>query len=320
MDGSLTTPLHFPVAMPPGAGETLRIAPGIEWLRMPLPFALDHINLWLLEDGPGWTIVDAGYAMTETTARWERIFAQRLGGLPVTRIIATHHHPDHIGLAGWLAQRWQASLWTTEKEWLYARLMTRSGDDSAELRRGFARRAGLDEAASELFAEHHQGYRRGVPSVPASFERLADGLVVEIGGREWQVIVGEGHSPELACLYCAETGVLIAGDQVLPKISPMSVSRLTSPTATHCRAFCTRSTGCAAQFRRRRLSCRRTIFPSLACTGGSTISRHITGHVAQRSLRRANTPRARCSCFRCCSGGRSTDIRWRSRWARRLPI
>ena len=108
MDGSLTTPLHFPVAMPPGAGETLRIAPGVEWLRMPLPFALDHINLWLLEDGPGWTIVDAGYAMAETTARWEQIFAERLGGLPITRIITTHHHPDHIGLAGWLAERWQA--------------------------------------------------------------------------------------------------------------------------------------------------------------------------------------------------------------------
>ena len=220
MDGSLRTPLHFPVASPPGAGETLRIAPGVEWLRMPLPFALDHINLWLLEDGPGWTIIDAGYAIAETTARWERIFAERLGGLPVTRIIVTHHHPDHIGLAGWLTERWQAPLWVSEKEWLFARLMTRSGDNSHDLRCDFARRAGLDESASELFAEHHQGYRRGVPSVPPSFRRLADGSVVEIGGREWRVLVGEGHSPELVCLYCAETRVLISGDQVLPKISP----------------------------------------------------------------------------------------------------
>ena len=138
----------------------------------------------------------------------------------MTRIIVTHHHPDHIGLAGWLAERWQAPLWTSEKEWLFARVLTRAGDDSAALRRDFARRAGLDEAASELFAEHHRGYRRGVPSVPTSFQRLADGLVVEIGGREWRVIIGEGHSPELTCLYCAETSVLISGDQVLPKISP----------------------------------------------------------------------------------------------------
>jgi glyoxylase-like metal-dependent hydrolase (beta-lactamase superfamily II) len=220
MDGSLTLPLHFPVVTPPGAGETLRIAPGVEWLRMPLPFALDHVNLWLLEDGPGWTIVDTGYAMAEATARWERIFVERLGGLPVTRIIVTHHHPDHIGLAGWLAERWQVPLWISEKEWLFARLMTGSEDDSGALRRDFARRAGLDEAAREFFAEHYRGYRRGVPSVPSSFQRLDDGVIINIGGREWQVIVGEGHSPELACLYCAETGVLISGDQVLPKISP----------------------------------------------------------------------------------------------------
>jgi glyoxylase-like metal-dependent hydrolase (beta-lactamase superfamily II) len=220
MDGSLTSRLHFPVAMPPAAGETLQVVPGVQWLRMPLPFALDHINLWLLEDGRGWTIIDTGYAMGDTTARWEQIFADRLGGSPVTRIIVTHHHPDHIGLAGWLAERWQAPLLISEKEWLFARLLTRSGDDSAALRRDFARRAGLEAAASELFAEHHMGYRRGAPSVPSSFQRLADGQVVEIGGREWRVIIGEGHSPELACLYSAEAGVLISGDQVLPKISP----------------------------------------------------------------------------------------------------
>src|SRR5215467_5876722 len=109
MDGNLTV-LQFPVAAPPGPAKALELAAGVRWLRMPLPFALDHINLWLLKDGRGWTIVDSGYAIAETTARWERIFADRLDGLPVTRIIATHHHPDHIGLAGWLADRWQAPL------------------------------------------------------------------------------------------------------------------------------------------------------------------------------------------------------------------
>ena len=105
MDGDFG-PLRFPVAAPPAPGETLPVAPGVFWVRMPLPFALDHINLWLIEDGPGWTIVDAGYAMAETRAAWERIFAERLGGRPVTRILVTHYHPDHIGLADWLAQRW----------------------------------------------------------------------------------------------------------------------------------------------------------------------------------------------------------------------
>ncbi len=219
MDGSLA-PLRFPVADPPGPGQTLEIAPGVHWLRMPLPFALDHINLWLIEDGPGWTIVDTGYAMAETKARWARIFAERLDGRPVTRIVVTHYHPDHIGLAGWLAERWRAPLWITEKEWLHAHVMSRGSDDFTASRREFARRAGLDAASSELFGEHGKGYRRGVPSVPPSFQRLADGMTIAIGGREWRVIVGEGHAPELACLHCAEAGVLISSDQVLPRISP----------------------------------------------------------------------------------------------------
>ena len=213
--------LHFPVATPPAPGEVIPIAPGVGWLRMPLPFALDHINLWLLEDGPGWTIVDCGFAGEQTTAHWDEIFAARLGGRPVTRIIVTHYHPDHIGLAGWLAERWDAPLWITEKEWLHARMMTGEGAaDYAKSVRGFARRAGLDEADSDLFARRHSSYRRGVPSVPPAYHRLSDGMAVTIGGRQWRVVVGEGHAPELACLYCAETGVLIAGDQVLPRISP----------------------------------------------------------------------------------------------------
>src|SRR5438552_1363642 len=193
MDGSLTPQLHFPVVAPPDAGETLPIAPGVEWLRMPLPFALDHINLWLLADGSGWTIVDTGYATADTIGIWERIFAERLHELPITRVIVTHHHPDHIGLAGWLIERWHAQLWTTEKEWLFARMLTGSGVDAVAAHRGFALRAGLDEAASGLFAEHHMGYRRGVPTVPASFQRLTDWQMVEIGGRQWRLIVGEGH-------------------------------------------------------------------------------------------------------------------------------
>ena len=163
MDGNL----QFPVATAPVPGETVPIAPGVHWLRMRLPFALNHINLWLLEDGPGWTIVDCGYALDETREAWERIFAEGLGGRPVRRIIVTHYHPDHIGLAGWLTERWQAPLWVSEKEWLFARVMSRGDDDFAPSRRDFARRAGLDPASIELFGEREKSYRRGVPSVPA---------------------------------------------------------------------------------------------------------------------------------------------------------
>ncbi len=217
MDGSL----QFPVATPPAPGETVPIAPGIHWLRMRLPFALNHINLWLLEDGPGWTIVDCGFALDEARGAWERIFAETLGGRPVQRVIVTHYHPDHIGNAAWLAERWNAPLWTTEKEWLHARMMAQDGGGPSEdARRDFARRAGVDDEASTIFAERQGNYRRGVPSVPQSYRRIGEGSAIEIGGREWRVIIGEGHAPEHACLYCAEAGVLIAGDQILPRISP----------------------------------------------------------------------------------------------------
>ncbi|HZT87602.1 MAG TPA: MBL fold metallo-hydrolase [Stellaceae bacterium] len=217
MDGTL----EFPHATAPSPGHAEPVAPGVWWLRMRLPFALNHINLWLLEDGDGWTVVDTGFALPETREAWERVFTEHLGGRPIRRVIVTHYHPDHMGLADWLATRWKAAFWTTEKEWLHAQLHVRGGgEDAAELRRGFGRRAGLDEEGSAIFAERQGNYRRGVPSVPASYHRLADGMTVAIGGRDWRVVVGEGHAPEHACLYCAETRVLIAGDQVLPKISP----------------------------------------------------------------------------------------------------
>jgi glyoxylase-like metal-dependent hydrolase (beta-lactamase superfamily II) len=217
MDGSL----EFPVATPPAPGETVAIAPGVHWLRMRLPFALNHINLWLLEDGPGWTIVDCGYALDETREAWAQIFSEKLGGRPVRRVVVTHFHPDHMGLASWLTERWNAPLWTTEKEYLHARMMSQDiGEASGEARREFARRAGLDEDASNIFGERQGNYRRGCPAVPQSYRRIGEGSVIEIGGRDWRVIIGEGHAPEHACLFCEETGVLIAGDQILPRISP----------------------------------------------------------------------------------------------------
>src|SRR5258708_10880149 len=161
--------LHFPITTPPAPGAVIPIAPGVLWLRMKLPFALDHINLWLLEDGPSWTAVDTGFALPETKAAWQQIFAAELGGRRIGRIIVTHYHPDHIGMAGWLTEHWQAPVWTTEKEGLHARMMSsEAGEDSARLPPDFAHRAGLGGGEAASFAQRQGGYRRGGPPVPPS--------------------------------------------------------------------------------------------------------------------------------------------------------
>jgi glyoxylase-like metal-dependent hydrolase (beta-lactamase superfamily II) len=217
-----TAALDFPYEAPPPPGTLTEVAPGVHWLRMPLPFVLNHINLWLLADGDGWTIVDTGIDSPPTRAIWEQIFAGALGGKPVKRVICTHYHPDHMGLAGWLTQRWQVELWTTEGEWLWGRMLSIDGDQAAFAAEQlpFYRRTGLPEATAQDLAGRGNRYLPLVSPIPRRFHRIADGMEIAIGGRGWRVVVGYGHAPEHACLHCPELDLFIAGDMVLPKISP----------------------------------------------------------------------------------------------------
>ena len=214
------TPLRFPFADAPAPGTMREVAPGIYWLRMPLPFALDHINLWCLRDGDGYTLIDCGLNTDTTRALWDDQFAGRLDGATVHRVLVTHFHPDHMGLAGWLTQRLKVPVWMTESEYLmaissYAELPGHRKEDQLDL---FARH-GIEQARIEGMREHKHSYRRGISEPPASFYRIMDGEHIAIGGNTWEVIVGYGHAPEHAALYCAARGVLISGDMVLPKIS-----------------------------------------------------------------------------------------------------
>jgi glyoxylase-like metal-dependent hydrolase (beta-lactamase superfamily II) len=205
----------------PEAGTAVTVAPGILWVRMPLPFALDHINIWLLEDDAGWTIVDTGIGSNRTREYWERIFAEALGAKPVIRVIATHFHPDHVGLASWLVERWGAEFCSSLTEWLFGRALSQEDPESmVRTALAFYRRAGLDEASLAVMAERGNAYARGVAAFPPVLRRLRAGDKLPIGGTEWQVIIGGGHTPEHVCLYSAGSGILIAGDQVLPRISP----------------------------------------------------------------------------------------------------
>lgn len=209
----------------PAPGTVLDVAPGVRWVRMGLPFALDHINLWLLRDElgdrPGWTIVDCGIANDTTRAAWEQVFAQHLEDLPVLRVIVTHMHPDHIGLAQWLTDKWQCRLWVSATDYNAARLATQSttgyGGEAAAAHFG---RHGLADPESVAKVKARSNYYASmVPGVPASFRRLLDGQLVRIGGHDWRCIAGYGHAPEHMSLYCDTLRVLISGDMVLPRIS-----------------------------------------------------------------------------------------------------
>ncbi|MBA1148329.1 MBL fold metallo-hydrolase [Ectothiorhodospiraceae bacterium WFHF3C12] len=214
--------LNYPFPEPPAEGATLEVAPGIHWLRLPLPFALDHINVWLLEDGDGWTLVDTGLGTDQTREHWQAVAGLVLDGQPVRRIVVTHYHPDHIGQAAWLAETHDAVVHLTDGEMAHARRVHGMADEEAGARLAelFAHH-GLDTDRANALRQRGNTYRRLVPRIPDRHVTLGDGDTLAIGDRHWRVVVGRGHSPEHACLY-SESGdqpVLIAGDQVLPKIS-----------------------------------------------------------------------------------------------------
>lgn len=212
--------LDYPFAHAPRIGEALQVAPGVFWIHMPLPIALARINLWLLEDGPGWAIVDTGQRTPQSAAAWGQLIDDVLGDRPITRVLVTHMHPDHSGMAGWLTRKFRCPLWMSRLEYLSCRLMAAdTGREVPEDGVRFYRQAGWDPAAIDHYCTRFGDFGKGMYPMPDSFRRIVDGETLRIGDHEWRVTVGNGHSPEHACLYCRELGLLISGDQVLPRIS-----------------------------------------------------------------------------------------------------
>ncbi|MES2937761.1 MAG: MBL fold metallo-hydrolase [Pseudomonadota bacterium] len=218
--------LHYPLGDTlPAPGHTIEIAPGVHWIRMALPFALDHINLWLLRDEidgrAGWTVVDCCITRDEAKAQWEAVFANALQGLPILRVVVTHMHPDHIGLAHWLCERWNAPLWISATDYNAARMASQSttgfGGESAA--RFFASHGLSDPDALEKIRARANYYPGMVPAVPPSFRRMLEDDVLAIGGGRWRCISGYGHAPEHIALFCEDLDVLISGDMLLPRIS-----------------------------------------------------------------------------------------------------
>ncbi len=213
--------LTFPHAEPPPPGTLIEIGPGLRWFRLPLPYRLDHVNIYLIADGSGWAVLDTGLATDTCKSAWDAILAGPLAGQRLTRMIVTHFHPDHVGLAGWLAQRFDLPLAMPRPEYLYSlALQYAPGDLGAEMHRPFYRRHGLAPDITELVLRRGHEYLRRTTGVPTTYHRIQHGDVLPIGGRDFQVLTGGGHALEQAMLYRPEQKLFLAADQVIARISP----------------------------------------------------------------------------------------------------
>ncbi len=215
----MNSPLDFPYADLPKLGHTIPVADGVAWLRMPLPFALDHINLWLLDDDDGYTAVDTGFASDAVKGAWEQILGvdtQR----QLKRSIVTHGHPDHLGLAWWLEEKYKAPMWMTQGDYTVAHLVNAQvGGYGVPAMLDFFKRHGLDDVRLAALDKRGNSYKTGVPKIPVAYRRIFDRQLIRVGKHDWRVIMGFGHAAEHASLYCDTLNVLIAGDMLLPRIS-----------------------------------------------------------------------------------------------------
>jgi glyoxylase-like metal-dependent hydrolase (beta-lactamase superfamily II) len=228
------TELLYPAGEPPVPGSAVEVAPGVLWLRMPMPFALSHINIWAIRDGDAWAILDSGLHTVETATAWLQLVAPDgpLQGRRVSRVFATHMHPDHVGMAGWLTRRFGCQLWMSRLEYLHCRMLVAdTGREAPADGVRFYQRAGWQDAQIETYRARFGAFGRMIHALPDSFRRLEDSAVLRIGEHDWHVVIGRGHSPEHACLHCPALRLLISGDQVLPRITSNVSVHPTEPAA-----------------------------------------------------------------------------------------
>ncbi|MEM7598466.1 MAG: MBL fold metallo-hydrolase [Pseudomonadota bacterium] len=216
------TYLHYPWEDPPADGHAIEVAEGVLWIRLPLPMALDHVNIYALDDGDSWTIVDTGIHSKRSVALWEEVLKGPLQGRPVSRVILTHHHPDHIGMAGWLMERFEAELVATRTSWLMARMLILDVEEKpTKQAEAFMRAAGMDQDVFDARMKMRPyNFVDTCYPIPVGYTRVKQGDVITAGGREWDVHIGDGHAPEHLTLWSRSDNLVIAGDQIISSISP----------------------------------------------------------------------------------------------------
>ena len=291
--------IRFPWEEAPAPGEAVEIAEGVLWIRLPLPMALNHVNIYALDDGDGWTLVDTGVHTREAKALWQELLAGPLAGKPVTRVLITHHHPDHIGMAGWFMKHHGAELLTSRTSWLTARMLildeeTRPTEQAVT----FWTRAGMDP---ELRAKREGGrpfnFVDVVHRLPPGYTRLQEGDVIRAGGRDWDIRMGNGHAPEHVTLWSRDDALVLGGDQLLSSISPNIGVHVTEPEADPLAEFLEASRRLAAHAREDQLVLggHKLPYTGLPMRLRQMIDNHVSG--VERLKGFLATPRTVVDCF-----------------------
>jgi glyoxylase-like metal-dependent hydrolase (beta-lactamase superfamily II) len=226
-------PVRHPVEVPPAGAEAVELAPGVLWARLALPMRLDHVDVYALDDGDGWTVIDTGFDNPSSRETWQALLSGPLAGRPLRRVIVTHHHPDHVGLAGWFQTTHGAELWMTRTAWLFARMLRLDEQHRPTPETlAFWHTAGMDpDLLARRAAERPFNFADCVAPLPLGFRRIRQGDVIRMAGRDWEVHVGAGHAPEHATFWSSDCNLVIGGDQLLPGISPNLGVHATEPEA-----------------------------------------------------------------------------------------
>ncbi len=195
-----------------------QVLPGILMFTLPVDYGIDHVNIYLIRDGEGWCLFDTGADCEAARALWLRALAGPLAA-GLTRIIVSHHHPDHLGLAVWLQERTGAPILMREEELAVAwQTHVASASDRAYCI-DFMRRHGLaPEAAQQVVGGVLQSNM--ACAVPERVEPLEAGQTLHIGDHAFDVLVLGGHSIAQICLYEPRLRLLLTGDQLLERITP----------------------------------------------------------------------------------------------------
>lgn len=218
MDAPAQPPLTFPWEEPPGCGEAIEVVEGILWVRLPLPMRLNHVNVYVLDEGDYWTIIDTGMDLASGREAWAALLSGPLADKPVGRVVLTHHHPDHLGLLGWFADQ-GAEIWATRLGWTLGRMLQLDHNDLPPPQQiAFRRLAGMPEDMLAAFAgETPFNFSQCTAPIPLGYNVIAEGDTIRMGGRDWKVHFGHGHAPDHATFWT--DGIVLAGDQIIPGIS-----------------------------------------------------------------------------------------------------